>query len=290
MNSPWSRISSSFSTSNPCLVVAASRRGPSAPACSRSVELERAERGIEHDGEVAAGVTEETVRRLGVSIIEGRLPGRRHVPPPAAATSRSARDCVPDQRLLVLRDFLQARFRALDVRIFLAPAQRSARLGSSRGAGRSAHPRRATCCRKSRRTRKPLVRNAVNGRSVTSRRQGAGHDDARRQASSMMETAQTTDGFLRHAGRDFLIVLYTAFRSLKLYPIENTQVQKALDDLARRPSTCWMWRRSSRSGSRRFIFVNSTRSARPRQLRVVLPHPERAAAMRHRRRAPRRGR
>src|SRR5712664_4796862 len=49
---------------------------------------------------------------------------------------------------------------------------------------------------------------------------------------SMMETAQTTDGFLRHAGRDFLIVLYTAFRSLKLYPIENTQVQKALDDLA----------------------------------------------------------
>src|ERR1051326_7864679 len=49
---------------------------------------------------------------------------------------------------------------------------------------------------------------------------------------SMMETVQTTDGFLRHAGRDFLIVLYTAFRSLKLYPIENTQVQKALDDLA----------------------------------------------------------
>src|SRR5256884_635325 len=49
---------------------------------------------------------------------------------------------------------------------------------------------------------------------------------------SMMETAQTTDGFLRHAGRDFLVVLYTAFRSLKLYPIENAQVQKALDDLA----------------------------------------------------------
>src|SRR3989442_5553289 len=49
---------------------------------------------------------------------------------------------------------------------------------------------------------------------------------------SMMETVQTTDGFLRHAGRDFLIVLYTAFRSLKLYPVENAQVQKALDDLA----------------------------------------------------------
>src|SRR5436309_12803029 len=49
---------------------------------------------------------------------------------------------------------------------------------------------------------------------------------------SMMETVQTTDGFLRHAGRAFLVVLYTSFRSLKLYPIENAQVQKALDDLA----------------------------------------------------------
>ncbi|HEX4600626.1 MAG TPA: HD domain-containing phosphohydrolase [Gemmatimonadales bacterium] len=49
---------------------------------------------------------------------------------------------------------------------------------------------------------------------------------------SMAETVQTTDGFLRHAGRDFLIVLYTAFRSLKLYPLENAQAQKALDDLA----------------------------------------------------------
>src|SRR5881296_2126787 len=49
---------------------------------------------------------------------------------------------------------------------------------------------------------------------------------------SMMETAQTTDGFLPPAGREFLIVLYPAFRSLKLYPVENAQVQKALDDLA----------------------------------------------------------
>ena len=49
---------------------------------------------------------------------------------------------------------------------------------------------------------------------------------------TIAETVQTTDGFLRHAGRDFLVVLYTAFRSLKLYPVENAQVQKALDDLA----------------------------------------------------------
>jgi len=49
---------------------------------------------------------------------------------------------------------------------------------------------------------------------------------------SIAETVQATDGFLRHAGREFLVVLYTAFRSLKLYPVENAQVQKALDDLA----------------------------------------------------------
>jgi HD-GYP domain-containing protein (c-di-GMP phosphodiesterase class II) len=48
---------------------------------------------------------------------------------------------------------------------------------------------------------------------------------------SLAETVQTTDGFLRHAGREFLVVLYTALRSLKLYPVENAQVQKALDDL-----------------------------------------------------------
>src|SRR5437763_714196 len=43
---------------------------------------------------------------------------------------------------------------------------------------------------------------------------------------SIAETVQTTDGFLRHAGRDFLVVLYTAVRCRKLYPLENTQRQK----------------------------------------------------------------
>ena len=36
---------------------------------------------------------------------------------------------------------------------------------------------------------------------------------------------------LRHAGREFLLVLYAAFRNLKLYPLENAVVQKALDEL-----------------------------------------------------------
>ena len=42
---------------------------------------------------------------------------------------------------------------------------------------------------------------------------------------SIAETVQTTDTFLRHAGREFLVVLYATLRSLKLYPIENAQVQ-----------------------------------------------------------------
>ena len=77
---------------------------------------------------------------------------------------------------------------------------------------------------------------------------------------SMMETAQTTDGFLRHAGRDFLVVLYTSFRSLKLYPIENTQVQKSLDDLAATTKQLLDVERELEVRIQgEFIFVNSTR-------------------------------
>src|SRR5204862_5698342 len=77
---------------------------------------------------------------------------------------------------------------------------------------------------------------------------------------SMMETVQTTDGFLRHAGRDFLVVLYTAFRSLKLYPIENAQVQKALDDLAATTKQLLDVERELEVRIQgEFIFVNSTR-------------------------------
>jgi HD-GYP domain-containing protein (c-di-GMP phosphodiesterase class II) len=40
-----------------------------------------------------------------------------------------------------------------------------------------------------------------------------------------------SEGRLRQGGRALLLALYTALRSLKLYPVENTTVQKALDDL-----------------------------------------------------------
>jgi HD-GYP domain-containing protein (c-di-GMP phosphodiesterase class II) len=39
------------------------------------------------------------------------------------------------------------------------------------------------------------------------------------------------EGFLRHAGRLFLGNLYATLRSLKLYPVENAAVQRALDEL-----------------------------------------------------------
>jgi len=74
------------------------------------------------------------------------------------------------------------------------------------------------------------------------------------------ETVQTTDGFLRLAGRDFLVVLYTAFRSLKLYPIENAQVQRALDDLvATTKQLLDVEREVELRLQGEFIFVNSTR-------------------------------
>jgi HD-GYP domain-containing protein (c-di-GMP phosphodiesterase class II) len=77
---------------------------------------------------------------------------------------------------------------------------------------------------------------------------------------SIAETVQTTDGFLRHAGRDFLVVLYTAFRSVKLYPLENAQVQKALDDLAHTTKHLLDVEKELEVRMQgEFIFVNSTR-------------------------------
>ena len=84
--------------------------------------------------------------------------------------------------------------------------------------------------------------------------------DAGARRSTMVETVQQTDGFLRHAGRDFLIVLYTAFRSLKLYPIENAQVQKALDELlVTIKHLLDVEREIELRMQGEFIFVNSTR-------------------------------
>ncbi len=47
----------------------------------------------------------------------------------------------------------------------------------------------------------------------------------------MSHDPQSVDHTLRHDGRGLLLSFYAALRSLKLYPLENTTVQKALDDL-----------------------------------------------------------
>lgn len=49
--------------------------------------------------------------------------------------------------------------------------------------------------------------------------------------SQVPETHTGDEGYLRHEGRAFLVTLYAALRSLKLYPLENDAVQRSLDDL-----------------------------------------------------------
>jgi len=47
----------------------------------------------------------------------------------------------------------------------------------------------------------------------------------------MNQESQVPEHNLRHDGRVLLLAFYAALRSLKLYPLENATVQKALDDL-----------------------------------------------------------
>src|SRR5712692_1630718 len=78
--------------------------------------------------------------------------------------------------------------------------------------------------------------------------------------ATIAETVATSDSFLRHVGREFLVVLYAALRSLKLYPIENAQVQKALDDLAAvAKHVLDVEQELELRLQGEFIFVNSTR-------------------------------
>ena len=69
-----------------------------------------------------------------------------------------------------------------------------------------------------------------------------------------------SEGRLRQGGRQLLLTLYTALRSLKLYPVENATVQKALEDLdatARALVAVESDLELRMAGD--FIFVNATR-------------------------------
>jgi len=77
---------------------------------------------------------------------------------------------------------------------------------------------------------------------------------------SIVETVQTTDGFVRHAGRDLLVVLYNRGPLPQALSPENAQVQKALDDLvATTKHLLDVEREIELRMQGEFIFVNSTR-------------------------------
>ncbi|MGH7560095.1 MAG: HD-GYP domain-containing protein [Gemmatimonadales bacterium] len=68
------------------------------------------------------------------------------------------------------------------------------------------------------------------------------------------------EGFIRHAGRAFLLTFYAALRALKLYPVENAAVQKALDELQHSAGTLLAREHDVElrlAGD--FLFINSTR-------------------------------
>jgi HD-GYP domain-containing protein (c-di-GMP phosphodiesterase class II) len=85
-------------------------------------------------------------------------------------------------------------------------------------------------------------------------------DEIRRSRPTLGEAMGATEGQVRNAGRQFLLNLYASLRSLKLYPVENEQVQRALDELHQAA-----WALLSVEDqlevriSGEFIFVNSTR-------------------------------
>jgi HD-GYP domain-containing protein (c-di-GMP phosphodiesterase class II) len=76
------------------------------------------------------------------------------------------------------------------------------------------------------------------------------------------DTAPSTaaEGQLRQGGRALLLAVYAALRSLKLYPVENATVQKALDDLDTTARALLAIEKDLEvrlAGD--FIFVNATR-------------------------------
>src|SRR6516162_8981867 len=69
-----------------------------------------------------------------------------------------------------------------------------------------------------------------------------------------------TDSFVRRAGRQLIFALYGALRAVKLYPVENAAVQKALADVtAQARSLIESLRELELRMSGEFIFVNQTR-------------------------------
>ena len=68
------------------------------------------------------------------------------------------------------------------------------------------------------------------------------------------------DAYMRRAGRSFIFAMYGALRSIKLYPLENAAVQRALDDLAALTTELLKTQGEVEiRASNEFLFVNATR-------------------------------
>jgi len=77
---------------------------------------------------------------------------------------------------------------------------------------------------------------------------------------SIADALQSTEAALRQSGRGFLVTFYAALRSLRLYPLENEQAQRALDELtASAQALLGIEEELEVRIAGEFIFVNATR-------------------------------
>lgn len=77
---------------------------------------------------------------------------------------------------------------------------------------------------------------------------------------SLALAMESSEGSIREHGRDFLIAFYGALRSLKLYPVENDQVQRALDGILDTARSLYEIEGALELRvSHEFLYVNSVR-------------------------------
>jgi HD-GYP domain-containing protein (c-di-GMP phosphodiesterase class II) len=81
-----------------------------------------------------------------------------------------------------------------------------------------------------------------------------------RPRTTIADQLQTTDGLVRQGGRQFLLNFYAVLRNLRLYPVENEQVQRSLDELHQAArALLHVEDHLEVRISGEFIFVNATR-------------------------------
>ncbi len=83
---------------------------------------------------------------------------------------------------------------------------------------------------------------------------------AREGVSNPHRNEASSDAAIRRSGRAFIVTFYGALRAIKLYPLENDAVQKALEDLTHASRTLLGQEKELEfRASGEFIFINATR-------------------------------